>query len=97
MNLIYCHGFTNKPNSNVILNWRYNLINNYLSKGFSIIEQKKNQLSLIPNDVKLGINLINQLDTDYVMVKNKEISAVANEIKKSNTQKDMHMIKKRLL
>ena len=65
-----------KPNSIVILNYQTRLINNYLSKVFSIIEQNKKQLILLPNDVKLRINMINQLDTYYVMVKNKAISAV---------------------
>ena len=40
-------------------------VKKYLSKGFSIIEQGSNQLSLIPNDVKLIINMINQLDTYF--------------------------------
>ena len=76
LNLVSCHGFMKKPNSIVILNYQTRLINNYLSKVFSIIEQNKKQLILLPNDVKLRINIINQLDTYYVMVKNKAISAV---------------------
>ena len=70
-----------KPNSTVILNFRTCLINNDLSKVFSIIEQNTKQLSLLENDVKLRIDLINQLDTYYVMVKNKATSAVANTTK----------------
>ena len=62
---------------------------------FYSIEQGTKQLSLIPNDVRLRINLNNQLDTDYLMVKNKAISAVANTIKQLHTQKDMHMIHKK--
>ena len=34
LNLVSCHGFTKKPNSNVILNCRYRLVNNYLEKIF---------------------------------------------------------------
>ena len=71
LNLLSCHGFMKKPNSNVILNCRSRLIKNYLSKVFSVIEKKTNQLSLISNDVKLRINMVDQLDTDYVMIKNK--------------------------
>ena len=56
-----------------------------------------NQLSLIPNDAKLRINIINKLDTDYVMVKNKAIYTVANTIKKLHIQKDMHIIYKKYL
>ena len=84
-----------KPNSTVILNFRTFLINNYLPKGLSIIENNTKQLSLLPNDVKLKINLTDQLDKDYVMVKNKSISAVANTIKKLRIQKNMHMTYKK--
>ena len=70
------------------------MINNYLSKVFSIIENNTKQLSLLPNAVKLRINLIDQLDTHYVMVKNKAISAVANTIKQLHIQKNMHIIYK---
>ena len=43
LNLVSCHGFMRKPNSNVILNCRYCLINNYLAKGFYIIERYSKQ------------------------------------------------------
>ena len=79
-----------KPNSTVIVNFQSRLINNYLSKVFSIIEQNTKQLSLIPNNVKLRINLIGQMKTDYIMVKNEAISAVANTIKNSYSE-NMHM------
>ena len=36
--------------------------------------------------------MINQLDTDYFMVKNKAISAIANTIKQLYIQKNMHII-----
>ena len=75
----------------MILNFRTCLINNDLSKGFSIIEQNQKQLSLLPNSVKLRINLIDKLNTDYVMVKNIAIYAVSNTIKKLHIQKNMHM------
>ena len=92
LNLVSCHRFTKKPNSTVILNYRTSTINNYLFKGFSIIEQNTKQLSFIPNDVKLIINMINQLDTDYVMVNNRAISAVTNTIKQLHIHKNMHII-----
>ena len=47
---------------------------------------------MIPNDVRLITNLNNQLDTDYVMVKNEAIPAVANTLKQLHIQNDMHMI-----
>ena len=78
----------------MILNFRNRLIKNYLSKVFYIIEQGSKQLSLLPNYVGLGINMIDQLDTYYSMVYNKAISAVANTTKQLNIQKDMHMIYK---
>ena len=34
LNLVSYHGFTKKPNSTVILNFQYCLVNNHLSKGF---------------------------------------------------------------
>ena len=44
--------------------------------------------------MKLKINLTDQLDKDYVMVKNKAISAVSKTINQLHIQKDMHMIYK---
>ena len=38
MDLVSCHGFMLKSNSTVILNFRSRLVNNYLSKGFFIID-----------------------------------------------------------
>ena len=49
---------------------------------------------MLPNDVRLRININNQLDTYFVMSKNKSISAVANTLKQLHTQKYMHMIYK---
>ena len=96
LNLVSCHGFMKKPNSTLILNCQTRMINNYLSKGFSVIKQKK-QLSLLPNDVRLRINMINPLDTDYFMVKNKAIYAVANTIKTLHIQKNIYLIYKKRL
>ena len=92
LDLLSCHGFTKKPNSTVILNCLTRPINNYLAKGFYIIEKSTDQSSLLPNDVRLRINLNNQLDTYYVMAKNKAISAVANTIKQLHIVIYMHMI-----
>ena len=78
----------------MILNSQTRLINNYLSKWFYIIENITRQLSLLPNDSILRINLNNQLGTDYVMTKNKAISDVANTTRQLHIQKDMHMIYK---
>ena len=80
VNLLYFHGFMKKPNLTVILNCRSCLINIYLSKLFYIIEKDSKQLSMLPNDVKLRIYLIDQMDTDFVMSKNKSISSVVNTI-----------------
>ena len=52
---------------------------------------------MFPNDVKLRINLIDQLHTDFVMAKNKAIYSVANTIKKLHIQKIMHLIYKQEL
>ena len=61
-----------KQNSTVIVNYLSRLMNNYLSKGFYIIENYSKQLSLLPNDVKLGINLIDQMNTDFSWQKTKQ-------------------------
>ena len=78
----------------MILDSQSRLINNYLSKGLSIIEQGSKQLKLITNDVKLRINLVDQLETYYFIAEDKEISAVVNIIKKLHIHKNMHMIYK---
>ena len=36
---------------------------------------------MLPNDMKLRMNVIDQLDIDFVMAKNTAISSVANTIK----------------
>ena len=51
LNLVSCHGFTKKPNSTVILNCRSRLANNYLEKGFYIIEKESKLKRVLPNDV----------------------------------------------
>ena len=65
LNLLSCHGFMKKPNSTGILNCRLRLVNNYLAKVFYIIEKDSKQESMIRNDVKLRINMIDQMDTDF--------------------------------
>ena len=70
------------------------LINSYLEKVLYIIEKGTKQLILLPSDVRLMVNLNNQLDTNYVMAKNKAIFAVSKTIKQLHILKDMHMIYK---
>ena len=80
-----------KYNSNMILNCQSCLINNYLSKRLFIINRGSKHLNLIPNDVLLIIKLIDQMKTDYKMVKNEALSAIANTIKPLYIHKNMHM------
>ena len=87
LSLVYFDGFMLKFNSTLILNFRSRLINNYLSKGFFIIEQVSKQLLLIPNYVVFIIKLVDNLKTDYVMVKNEEILSVSNTIKQLHIHK----------
>ena len=49
---------------------------------------------MLPNDVRLRINVIDQLDTDFFMAKSKGISYVSNTIKTLHIQKNMHLIYK---
>ena len=81
LNLVSCHGFMEKPDLTVILNCRSRLINNYLSKILCIIEKDLKQLSMLTNYLKLIINIIDLMDTYFVMAKNKAISSVSNTIK----------------
>ena len=74
MNLVSCHKFTKKPNSTVILNCRYCLVNNYLEKGFFIIANNSKQLIILPNDAKLIICATNQLETYFVVKKTQEFT-----------------------
>ena len=80
LNLVTCHGFKKKPNSTVILNCLYLLVNNYLSKVLFMIEKDSKKLSILPNGVKFRIFVIDRLETDFVMAKNKAISSVTNTI-----------------
>ena len=91
LNLVSCHGFMLKSNSTVILNFWSRLINNYFSKGFFIIDRGSKQLNLIPNDVRLRINLVDQLKIYYVMVKNESLSVVADTIKQLHIHTNMNM------
>ena len=56
-------------------------MNNYLAKGLFIIANNSKQLSSLPNDVKPIIHVIGQLETDFVMKKNRAIYSVANTIR----------------
>ena len=93
MNLVSCHGFTEKPNATVILNFRYCLRNNYLLKVFFMIEKDSKRLRIIPNDLKSIIHAIDQLEKYFVIAK-KIIYSVANTIKKFHIQSDLHFIYK---
>ena len=95
LNLVSCHGFMLKSNSTVILNFRSRLIDKYLSKGFFIIYRGSKKLNLIPNDVILRINLVDQLKAYYVTVKNEALSSISNTIKPLNIHKNMHMTYKK--
>ena len=48
---------------------------------------------MLTNDLILIINLIDQMDTYFVMSKNKAISSVANTIKNTYSE-NMHLIHK---
>ena len=49
-------------------------MNNYLEKELFIIENDYKKLSILPNDVKLKVHVIDQLETDFIMTKNTVIS-----------------------
>ena len=69
LNLSSYHGYTKKPNSTVISNFRSCLVNHHLEKLFYVIEKKPKQLIMLPNDVKWRIYVIDQLETDFVIKK----------------------------
>ena len=80
-----------KPNTIVILNLLYSLVNNYLVKGLFIIENDSKQLIILSNDVKLIIHVIDQLETDFIVAKNTAISSVEKNIKKFHIQSDLNL------
>ena len=44
-------------------------MNNYLAKGFFIIERISNKLNILPNDMKLIIHEIIELETGFIILK----------------------------
>ena len=69
-------------------------MNNYLPKGFYIIEKTPRKLSILPKYAKLRIHAIENLETDFVIKENTEIYSVANTIKKFHIQSDLNFIYK---
>ena len=92
LNLVSFHGFMEKPNSTVILNFQFRLVNNYSEKRLFFIENNSKQLSILPNDAKLRIHAIEQVETYFCMAKNKAISSVENTIKKLPIHFGMYFI-----
>ena len=69
-------------------------MNCYLAKALFISENNSKQLSILPNDVKLIIHTIEQLETDFVMAKNIAIPSVENTINKLHIHTDLYFIYK---
>ena len=90
MNLLLCHGFTKNMNSTLILLCPSRLLEYYLSKGFLILEQNPNNLSIIANNEKQRIHTMDMHDSDYVMIFNIEITSISNNLKKLWIPSDMH-------
>ena len=80
-----------KPNSTVILNFRSHRVNNYLEKSFYIIENYSKQLSMPPNDVKLRIYVIDQLETYFSWQKNSNFLCSKHH-QKLYIQTNMHLL-----
>ena len=72
LNLVSCHGFMKKPNLTVILNFLSHIVNNYLEKRFYIIEYDSKHLIMLPNDLKLRVYVIDQIETDFFMKKTQQ-------------------------
>ena len=72
-------------------------MNDYLSEGFYIIENYSKQKCIVPNDVKLNTNVIDQLDTYFFMGKKNAIFSVANTIKITYSEKYAFNLQTRLL
>ena len=82
-----------KPDSTVVLNFRSCLVNKYLEKGFYIIQKDSEQKSMLPIDVKLRIDLIDQMDTDFFMEKQSNFLRIKHH-QKLHIQKNMYLIYK---
>ena len=67
-------------------------MNNYLAIGLFIVENDSKQLSIFPNDVKLKIHVIDQLETCFIMAKNIAISSVSNNINKFHIRSNFHSL-----
>ena len=74
LNLVSCHRFTKKPNTILILNCQSRLVNKYLAKLLFIIKMESKQLKSLPNDVKLIIYVIDQLEKDFIMAEKNTLS-----------------------
>ena len=59
---------------------------------FFIIENKSKQLSSLPNDVKLRIHSIDQLEKYFLCKKTQQFSSIENTMKKSHIQSNLHLI-----
>ena len=57
-----------------------------------MIEKDSKQLSMLPNDMKLMIHVIYQLETYFVIAKNTAISSVANTIKNLHFQSNLYLL-----
>ena len=68
-------------------------MNNYLAKRLFIIEKGSKNLSILPNDVKLILHVIDQLEIDFITAKNTSISIVENTINKFHIQYNLHFIR----
>ena len=94
MNIVFFHGFAEKPNLTFIFNFRYSLVNYYLADQIAIIKHNYKQLSSVFNDVKLRLHVIDQQKTYFVMYCTTAISSVANTINKLHIYSDLFFTKK---
>ena len=84
-----------KPKSNFILNCRIRLVNNYPEKYFFMMENNSKMLSILPNDVRLRIHTIAQIEKDLVVAKNTAIYSLENTRNKFHIQSNLHSVYKK--
>ena len=81
MIIILCHGFVKYEKSTVILSCHRKLGDNYLSKGFVVLEKNSIALSYVPQNMRQRINAKILHKNDFGMACYKEIPSADNTMK----------------
>ena len=90
MNLSSCNIFLKNINSVVISKRPKNILEYYLSKGFTILEFNDNNLAKLPNDIKQIFHAEKTDNSDKVMTCINKITSISNTLKNLVVNKSLH-------